>query len=120
MKPEIEATAFGSITIGGRKIRSDVILNTKGEVKKRKKKLSKRIFGTSHIISLDEAEYVYEQGIELLIVGTGQFDSVRLSDEAVDYFKKHNCEVELAATPDAAVIWNKSKGKIMGLFHVTC
>jgi hypothetical protein len=120
MKPKIEATAFGSITIGGRKIRKDVILSSAGEIKKRKKKLSKRIFGTSHVISLDEAKYVYEKGIELLIVGTGQFDSVRLSDEAAEYFKKHNCEVKLAATPDAASIWNKSKGKAIGLFHVTC
>jgi hypothetical protein len=120
MKPKIEATTFGSITIGGRKIRNDVILNPSGEVKKRKKKLSKRVFGTSHVISLDEAKYVYEKGVELLIVGTGQFDSVRLSDEAEGYFKKHNCKVKLAATQDAIRIWNKSKGKVIGLFHVTC
>lgn len=120
MKPKIEVTSFGSITIGGRRIRNDVILNMRGEVKKRKKKLSKRIFGTSHVISLDEAKYVHEKGIELLIIGTGQFNSVRLSDEAASYFKKHNCEVKLAATPDAVRIWNKSKGKVIGLFHVTC
>ena len=120
MKPKIEATSFGSITIGGRRIRNDVILNMRGEVKKRKKKLSKRIFGTSHVISLDEAKYVHEKGIELLVIGTGQFNSVRLSDEAASYFKKHNCEVKLAATPDAVRIWNKSKGKVIGLFHVTC
>ena len=120
MKPKIEVTSFGSITIGGRRIRNDVILNMRGEVKKRKKKLSKRIFGTSHVISLDEAKYVHEKGIELLIIGTGQFNSIRLSDEAASYFKKHNCEVKLAATPDAVRIWNKSKGKVIGLFHVTC
>lgn len=120
MKPRIEAATFGSITIDGRKIRNDVILRPDGSVKKRKKKLSKRLYGTSHTISLDEAKYVYQEGAEQLIIGTGQYDSVRLSEEAQAYLEKHNCRTKLAATPDAIRLWNKAKGKVIGLFHVTC
>ncbi len=120
MKPTIEATTFGSITIGGRKIRNDVILRLDGSVKKRRKKLSKRIYGTSHTISLDEARYVYEKGTELLIIGTGQYDLMHLSEEAQAYLQKHNCRTELAATPDAIRLWNEAQGKVIGLFHVTC
>lgn len=120
MKPKIEAATFGSITIDGRKIRNDVILRLDGSVKKRKKKLSKRLYGTSHTISLDEAKYVYQEGAERLIIGTGQYDSVRLSEEAQAYLEKHNCRTKLAATPDAIRLWNKAKGKVIGLFHVTC
>lgn len=120
MKPKIEATTYGSITIDGREIINDVILRLDGSVKKRKKKLSKRVYGTSHIISLDEARHVYENGAELLIIGTGRFDSVRLSEEAQAYLEKHNCQTELAPTPDAIGLWNKAKGKVIGLFHVTC
>lgn len=120
MKPKIEAATFGSITIDGRKIRNDVILRLDGSVKKRKKKLSKRLYGTSHTISLDEAKYVYQEGAELLIIGTGQYDSVGLSEEAQAYLEKHNCRTKLAATPDAIRLWNKAKGKVIGLFHVTC
>ncbi|MEE8163272.1 MAG: MTH938/NDUFAF3 family protein [Anaerolineae bacterium] len=120
MKPRIEAATFGSITIDGRKIRNDVILRLDGSVKKRKKKLSKRLYGTSHTISLDEAKYVYQEGAERLIIGTGQYDSVRLSEEAQAYLEKHNCRTKLAATPDAIRLWNKAKGKVIGLFHVTC
>ena len=120
MKPKIEATTFGSITIGGQKIENDVILRLDGSVKKRKKKLSKRIYGTSHNISLDEAKYVYEEGAELLIVGTGQYGLVCLSEEAKVYLRKRDCRVELAATPDAIHLWNEAKGKVIGLFHVTC
>ena len=69
MKPKIEATTFGSITIDGREIENDVILTLDGSVKKRKKKLSKKVYGTSHTVSRDEA---------------------------------------------------KGKGKVIGLFHVTC
>lgn len=120
MKPKIEATRFGSITIDGRKIENDVILRLDGSVKKRKKKLSKRIYGTSHTISSDEAKHIYEDGAELLIIGAGQYDLVRLSDEAQAYLEKRNCQVKMAATPDAIGIWNKAKGKVIGLFHVTC
>ena len=120
MKPNIEATSFGSITIAGQKIRNDVILRLDGSVEKRKKKLSKKVYGTSHTISLGEAEYVYEEGAELLIIGTGQYDLVRLSEEAQAYLEKHNCQMKLAATPDAIHIWNKARGNVIGLFHVTC
>ena len=120
MKPKIEATSFGSITIDGREIENDVILRLDGAVKKRKKKLSKKVYGTSHTISLDEARNVYEDGAGLLVIGTGQYDLVRLSDEAQAYLGKHNCQTKLAATPDAIGIWNKAKGKVIGLFHVTC
>ena len=58
MRPRIEATSFGSITIEGREIGNDVILRLDGSVQKRKKKLSKKVYGTSHTISLDEARYV--------------------------------------------------------------
>jgi len=120
MKPEIEATTFGSITIDGRDIGNDVILRLDGSVEKRKKKLSKRVYGTSHVVSSDEARHVYEKGAELLIIGTGQYDLVRLSEEAQAYLRKHNCRAKLAATPDAIQMWNRAKGKVIGLFHVTC
>jgi hypothetical protein len=120
MKPKIEATTFGSITIDGQRIGNDVLLRLDGAVKKRKKKLSKKVYGTSHTISLDEAKYVYEKGAELLIIGTGQHDLVRLSEEAEKYLKKRGCRVKLMATPKAIRAWNKAEGKVVGLFHVTC
>ena len=120
MKPTIDQTDFGSITIEGTIFGHDVIILPDGEVKKRKKKLSKAIYGTSHILSLDEAKYVYEQGVERLIIGTGQYGNVRLSDEASDYFKRKHCRVDLEPTPVAIQTWNEARGAIVGLFHVTC
>jgi hypothetical protein len=91
-----------------------------GSVEKRKKKLSKKIYGTSHRISLEEARYIYEKGAELLIIGTGHYDRVGLSDEAEKYFKKHSCRVKLEATPKAIHAWNTADEKAIGLIHVTC
>jgi hypothetical protein len=120
MKPEINKTSFGSITVKGEKYDHDIIIRLDGEIKKRKKKLSKAIYGTSHTISRDEAKYVFEDGAELLIIGSGQYGAVELSEEASEYFKKKNCKVVLLPTPQAIKEWNEALGKIIGLFHITC
>lgn len=120
MKPQIEKTKFGSITIDGEKFEHDILIRLGGKVEKRKKKLSKEIYGTSHTISLAEAEYVYEDGASGLIIGSGQTGLVELSPEAAAFFKKKDCRVELWPTPKAIRAWNEAKGARIGLFHVTC
>jgi hypothetical protein len=120
MKPTINSTRFGSITIAGKTFENDVVIRLDGEVKKRKKKLSKAIFGTSHIISLDEAKDIFEKGAEQLIIGAGQSGLVKLSDEATDFFKIKKCAVQMLPTPVAIMKWNEAEGSIIGLFHVTC
>jgi len=120
MKPSIDQTTFGSMTIEGSVFEHDVLIRLSGQVKKRKKKLSKAIYGTSHILSLDEAKHVYEEGAQRLMIGTGQYGNVRLSEEAADYFKRKQCQVELLPTPEAIRAWNEAEGTVIGLFHVTC
>lgn len=120
MKPKIEGTSFGSITIDGETLERDVIIRLGGKVKKRKKKLSKAVYGTSHVISLDEAQHVYEKGARQLIVGSGQYGMVELSAEAASYLKEQGCKVELLPTKQAVEAWNEAKGEVIGLFHVTC
>ena len=120
MKPMIEKTKFGSITINGEKYDHDVIIRLNGKVAKRKKKLSKELYGTSHIISLAEAKYIYEEGIILLIIGTGQSGMVQLSPEAAVFFDQKRCMVEMLPTPDAIHRWNEMKETGIGLFHITC
>ena len=58
MRPRIDGTTFGSITIEGETFERDVLIRLSGEIKKRKKKLSKAVYGTSHIVSLEEAKHV--------------------------------------------------------------
>jgi len=91
MKPEIIGTRFGGITFNERgnsvEYQRDVLVGLDGKVRKRKKKLSKQVYGTSHTVSLAEAEHIHEDGSEWLLVGTGMFGMLNLSDEAVDFFR---------------------------------
>jgi len=120
MKPHIDNTTFGSITIAAQVFDHDVIIRLTGRVKKRKKKLSKSIYGTSHTISLDEARHIYQEGAEHLILGAGQYGLVELSEEAAEYFDREGCHVSILPTPEAIHVWNQAEGAVIGLFHVTC
>ena len=116
---EIERTSFGTITIDRKTYEHDVIIRLSGEVARRKKKLSKKYYGTSHVLK-DEAKFVFENGCEQLILGSGQMGNVRLSPEAETYFAKKGCTVLLQPTAEAIHAFNNSRAKKIGLFHVTC
>lgn len=120
MRPSIDTTEFGSITISGKLYEHDVVIRLSGKIEKRKKKLSKTKYGTSHKVSLEEAEYIFNMGAKQLILGTGQGGNVKLSTEAANYFQENACSVQLLPTPQAIIAWNDAKGAVIGMFHVTC
>jgi hypothetical protein len=120
MRPSIDGTAFGSITIAGEVYEHDVVIRLSGNVKKRKKKLSKVKYGRSHKVSLDEAEHIFEAGAKRLILGSGQHGAVELSEDAAEYFRQKGCSVQRLPTPQAITTWNAAKGAVIGMFHVTC
>ncbi len=120
VRPKIDDTWFGSITVEGSRYEHDIIIRLSGKVRKRNKVLSKAVYGTSHTISLAEVEELYRKKAERLIIGTGQEDQVRLSDEATEFLEDHHCRVDLWPTSKAVKRWNEADGKVLGLFHVTC
>jgi hypothetical protein len=120
MQPRIDRTRFGSVTIDGQVYEHDVLIRLGGKVEKRKKKLSKAVHGTSHIISSAEAKHVHQRGAALLLIGAGQDGTVTLSEEAAAYFERHRCQVRLLPTPEVIEAWNQADGAVIGLVHVTC
>jgi hypothetical protein len=117
---KINSTNFGSITVKGKTYENDILIRINGQIEKRKKKLSKKVYGTSHKISLAEAEYVYEKGADKIIIGTGQTGYVELSKKAGRFFEEKDLKSKLLRTPKAIKLWNKSKGDVIAMFHVTC
>ena len=97
---KIDGTAFGSITIDGKTYDHDVVIRLSHEVLKRKKKLSKRVYGTSHTV-------------------TGRCGSAALSPEAAAFLKEMGCRVVAAPTPAAIQKFNQCRNPKIGLFHVT-
>jgi hypothetical protein len=85
---KIDSTIFGAITIDGKTYEHDVVVRLSGEVVKRKKKLSKRLYGTSHVLSEDEAKFLFEKGCDQAVIGSGQMGNVHLSPEAEAYFER--------------------------------
>ena len=120
MSPAINNTSFGSITVDGESYDHDIIITLDGKVKKRKKKLSKAVYGTSHKISLEEIKHTYQDKSEGIIIGSGQHGIAELSNEASEFLRSNNCQVVLKPTTEAIQEWNKVEGKWIGLFHITC
>ncbi|AKB55417.1 MULTISPECIES: Mth938-like domain-containing protein [Methanosarcina] len=120
MKPKIDSTSFGSITVNGETFKYDILIRLNGQVEKREKGLSKELYGTSHKISLEEAKHIYEEGTEKILIGTGQTGFVKLSEEAENFFTEKKCGVELFPTPWAIERWNELEGRITAMFHITC
>jgi hypothetical protein len=120
MKPQINNTKFGSIKVDGKKYKHDIYITLDGKVSKRKKKLSKAIYGSSHTIALDEIQYFFDDQADGIVIGTGQYGVAKLSFEADEFLHSKNCRIHLLPTPRAIDEWNTCEGKLLGLFHVTC
>ncbi len=84
----IEQNRFGAITTAGKARAHDVLIRLSEDIKNRRQQLSKRVSGISHILPMDETKYTSEKGCAVIIDGSGQHDSLRLSPKADTYFKK--------------------------------
>ena len=120
MGPKIEVATFGRITVNGESFDHDIVIGLSGEITKRKKKLSKQVFGTSHIISCEEVEQIFEEGCKTLIIGAGLYGQVKLSEDAQKFLNERGVECILQPTVDAMKKFNLIEGAKIGLFHVTC
>ena len=120
MNPHIDKTSFGSITVEGIEYSHDIVIRLSGKNKKRKKKLSKAVYGTSHTVSRDEAAHILDDGAKLLIVGTGQHGALGFSEEAGTYLTAHGCRLVLEPKPSAVQHWNRAGGATIAMFHITC
>ena len=65
----------------------------------RRKKLSKKYHGTSHVLSKDEAKFVFENGREQQILGSGGMGNVHLLPEAEADFCEKGLHGPVAADP---------------------
>ncbi len=108
--------SFGRVKFRGREYTHDLVIHTDGRVSKRRKELSRRRYGTSHILSEDELSEILEEEPDVIIVGTGVHGALRVPDM--------NLETRIISLPtcEAAEKYNRLiKGeRVAAVIHVTC
>jgi hypothetical protein len=115
----IERFSFGSIQIDGKTYENDVVID-RGEIKKRKKKPSKKFrekFGHTPLSLEEKIPWKCRQ----LIIGSGVNGALPVMDEVKRKAEKRGVELIILPTPKALERLNKeSTHDTNAILHVTC
>ena len=117
---KVESFSFGSIIVGGKKYRRDLVLLPNGTVKQRKGGFW--IFG-SHNLKMKEIEELWRAGAEEIVIGTGTSAKVRLSNEAKNYATQAQLQLHTLPSYEAVPKFNHLVylGKrVAAIIHITC
>jgi hypothetical protein len=116
---DIEWIGFGEIRIDGEKREKDVVIDS-GEIRKRKKKLSKPYrdrYGHTPL-SIDED---IPWGGDRLIVGTGASGALPVMSEVEEEATRRAVELLPMPTPDACrLLAELPAGDVHAILHLTC
>jgi len=118
--PTVESTEFGQIVIDGETYGTDVRIGADGKARKRNKKRVKERLGTSHKIDANELDKACQGHPDVLIIGTGQQGAGALTADGEEYLEARRLEFQALPTPEAAVAYNRAKGRRAAIFHLTC
>jgi hypothetical protein len=115
---QIQSFTFGSIQIGGVTYQYDVVIDD-GQVRKRKKKASKRFrTGLGHTpLSADED---IPWTCRRLVIGTGAYGALPVMDDVTREAERRKVELVILPTPDAIKILRKGSEQTNAILHVTC
>ena len=110
---------FGEIEVEGKRYPHDVVIDG-GEVKKRKKKPSKRFRERFGHTPLSVGENI-PWGGKRLIVGTGVQGALPIMDEVLAEAKRRGIEIKAAPTSDICeLLKDVKKGQVYAVLHCTC
>lgn len=110
---------FGEIELEGRRYDHDVVVDA-GVVGKRRKKASKERRGEYGHTPLTAGEAL-PWGGRRLIVGSGAYGSLPVTDDVFEEGERRGVEVVVLATPDAlALLRDLQPGDVFAVLHVTC
>ena len=115
----IQDFSFGSVQIDGKTYEHDVVID-RGEIKKRKKKPSKKFrdeFGHTPISIEEEIPWKCRQ----LIIGSGVTGALPVMEDVRRKAEKKGVELIILRTPEALERLKKeSTGDTNAILHVTC
>ncbi|MFP4448771.1 MAG: Mth938-like domain-containing protein [Bacteroidales bacterium] len=113
----IEEYKFGKMVIDGETYDKDLIITKDGV-------LSNWWRDKGHRLQLKDIKNVLEdKKPEMLIVGTGKFGMMKISDEVKDYLQKEQIELYEKESGKSTQEFNKqyhAGRNVVGAFHLTC
>ncbi len=115
---QIQRFTFGSIQIDGVTYDHDVVIEG-GQVRKRKKKASKRLgagFGHTPLSANEDIPWTCRR----LVIGTGASGALPVMDDVKREAKRRKVKLVILPTPDAIKILQKESGQTNAILHVTC
>ena len=116
----IESLSFGSITVGGKRYRRDVILLPDRTAKQRKGGFW--MFG-SHSFKKNEIEELSRASAEEIVIGTGTNSKAGLSNEAKSYVGQAQLQLHTLASYETVPEFNHLVAlgkKVATIIHITC
>lgn len=108
---------FGMVKYDEKEYNHDIIVHVDGSVTARKKEISRRKYGTSHILAEEEIEPLLHERPDVIIVGSGVHGALRLGEISIE------TNIIVLPTCKAAREYNRLKEggkKVVAIVHVTC
>ena len=92
---KIEGTTFRELTVDGKTYDHDVVIWLSGEIVKRKKKLSKQLYGTSRVLQETKPNFSLKRAASQSSSTPVNSAMCNSSPEAEAYFAKNGCKAWL-------------------------
>ena len=121
--PPVGRTEFGWIEVAGERWEKDVLITADGRVRKRPKKLSKPYAAGHTPLGPEEMARALAGEPAVLLVGTGQWGSLPVMEEARQVAGARGIALETMTTPAAIARYQilvQEGRRIAAIFHLTC
>ena len=112
---KIENYSFGRVTINGKDYTSDVIIYPDRVDSSWWRK-------EGHRLQIDDLKDIIGANPEVLIVGTGAYGVMAVSNETAEFLKKKGIRLITEKTRNACDTYNKisGSGRVIAALHLTC
>ena len=115
---DVMATGFGWVKYKGKIHQEDIIITAGGEVMRRDGDEVLRKYGTLKAISVNEMNILTAGNPEVIVVGIGTGDSLRLPPEAMEILEKSGSRIVQGNSAKAVKYFDQFAGTKAALIHV--
>jgi hypothetical protein len=111
----IDSYRFGEIVVDGKKFAGDIIIACDGSISNWWRR-------EGHVLNIEDLEGVLEEGLEVLVIGTGSSAGMSVPGETRARITSLGIELIAERTDSACKRYNSFFGKkeVAAAFHLTC